>query len=137
MQLLSSFIEETQRDVVTGVQALVDSCGLRRRLLGEAQNLAQKVTDRIYDEGAPDPPVFPVLAIDHLEQELQYKLVLEYLDSIGLKFSPTVFRYESRHSEVLADRYELARRLHLRGYDRTPLLVQMIEERRKSMAKAD
>jgi hypothetical protein len=68
---------------------------------------------------------------------IEYRLVMDYLESIGLKFAPTVLRYESQHPNLFADRAELAERLHLRSYDRTPLLVQMIEEKRRSLGKWD
>jgi hypothetical protein len=60
---------------------------------------------------------------------------MEYLESIGLKFAPTVLRYEGQHPNHFANRVDLARKLHLRSYDKTPLLVQIIEEKLKALGE--
>jgi hypothetical protein len=138
MDFLSGFIQETQRSVVEGVQRLVEENHIKDRVLEEAQGYAQRIANHIQDARHTDPvETFEPVPIASPNELTEYCLVLDYLESIGLKFAPTAFRYESQHPNTFANRTELAERLNLRSYDRTPLLVQMIEENRKSLGKWD
>jgi hypothetical protein len=138
MELLTRFLQETQRSVVDEVQNLVRDHRIKERILEEAQNCAQRIANHIQDpqRAAPLAPFDPV-PIDSENDLNEYCLVLDYLESIGLKFAPTVFRYETQHPNQFANRVEIAQKLHLRSYDKTPLLVQMVEEKRKSLGKRD
>jgi hypothetical protein len=137
MNFLDEVIQQAQQAAVDGVSELVEREVIKERMKEEAQEYAQAVADHINDpDGCPEPTRFPPVPIDE-NGRLEYYLVLDFLESIGLKFAPTVFRYESQHPNFVTDRDEVAATLHLRSYDRTPLLVQMIEEKRKSLGKSD
>jgi hypothetical protein len=138
MDFLSSFIQQTQQSVIEGVQRLVEENHIKERVVEEAQGYAQRIANQIQDPRRAEPiETFPGVPIGEPNQLIEYCLVLDYLESIGLKFAPTVFRYEAQHPNQFAVRTELAKQLNLRAYDRTPLLVQMIEEKRKSLGKWD
>jgi hypothetical protein len=132
MEFLSSFVAETQQTVVDAVQRMIEDRGIKAQVLEEAQNHAQTIANHLRDPESPEPERFEPVAIGELSELVQYQLVLEYLESVGLKFAPTVMRYESQHPNAFSDRASLAAQLRLRSFDRTPLLVQMIEETRKA-----
>jgi hypothetical protein len=136
MEFLSSFVAETQQTVVDAVQRMIEDRGIKAQILEEAQSHAQIIANHLRDPESPEPARFEPVPIGEVSERIQYQLVLEYLESIGLKFAPTVMRYESQHPNVFSDRANLAAQLGLRSYDRTPLLLQMIEETRKARAGA-
>ena len=67
---------------------------------------------------------------DELEM-IKFYLVLDFLESIGCKFTPSVFLNETRIANHYFDKNYLEEKLKLRSYDKTPILVQLIEEIRK------
>ena len=129
---MGDFIQSTQREVVEEVQKLVEEKGIKDRVLSEAQQIAQKTANHLLDPSSPAPEVFEGIKTDEDSLE-EYLLVLEYLESVGFKFAPSVLRYESQHPDISTNRKEMSEKLGLRNYDRTPLLVQLIEERLKSL----
>lgn len=133
MDFLNKFIGQTQADVVTEVQELVERRGIKEKVLQEAQALAQKQAMHIMNPDDHDAPeTFEGVNLDGEDKD-EFLLVLDYLESIGLKFTPTVLKYESQNPTVETQREELCKRLNLRAYDKTPLLVQLIEERLNSL----
>lgn len=132
---LDSFIESTQKDVVEEVQQLVTEKGIKQQVLKEAQDLAQQQAMHLMNPNSPEPKKYPGIQLEGDEKD-EFLLVLDYLESIGLKFTPTVLKYESQNPDVNTNREELCQRLNLRSYDRTPLLVQLIDERLKALESA-
>ena len=136
MNFLDKFVVDTQKDVVQKVQQLIADKKIKEKTLEETQQYAQKIANHKLDPSEPEPEKFTGIEFgDDLSNQLEYALVLDYLESIGLKFAPSVFRYESQHPNVFSERTQLASDLKLRSYDKTPLLVQMIEETRKAVAR--
>lgn len=129
---MNDFIQATQKDVVEEVQKLVEEKGIKEKVLQEAQQIAQKTANHLLDNNAPPPETYQGIDISNEDDLDEYLLVLEYLESIGFKFAPSVLRYESQHPEQMVNRKALCTKLGLRSYDRTPLLVQLIEERLNS-----
>jgi hypothetical protein len=130
---LDEFVQGAQREVINELQILVEEKGIKAKVLQEAQELAKTAARHILDESQPDLEPFPRIPIDSEEQVLQYQIVLEFLQSAGFKFAPSVLRFESQHPEVELDRRALGKKLNLCTYDRTPYLVQLIEEQLKSL----
>ena len=127
-----SFVEGTQKEVVDELQKIVEEKGIKQKVLGEAQEMAKVAARHILDETQPELQEFPSVPVDG-DKELQYLLVLEFLQSAGFKFAPSVLRFESQHPEIELDRRKLGKELNLCTYDRTPYLVQLIEEQLKSL----
>jgi hypothetical protein len=75
-----------------------------------------------------EPPSFDGINLEDPGDMDEFLLVLDYLEWLGLKFTPQVLKFESQHPETVIDRRQLCERLSLRSYNRAPLLVQMIEE---------
>jgi hypothetical protein len=138
IQTLDGSVQQTQRAAVDAVQELVQRERIKERIIEEAQHYAQLIADHQNDpDSQPDLQDFPAVPIDEEDGQLGYFLVLDFLESIGMKLAPTVFRYESQYPDIFVNRSEVAQRLQLRSYDRTPLLVQLIEEKRRSLAQSD
>jgi hypothetical protein len=130
---LDDFVKGAQAEVIEQLQRLVEEKGIKEQVLAEAQDLAKIAARHILDENQPELAPFPSIDINTEEQQLQYLLILEFLQSAGFKFAPSVLRYESQHPELVVNRRELGKRLHLCTYDRTPYLVQLIEEQLKAL----
>jgi hypothetical protein len=114
---LDDFVQTAQRDVIGELQTLVEEKGIKMRVLQEAQDLAKIAARHILDETQPDLEPFPKIPIESEEQLLQYQIVLEFLQSAGFKFAPSVLRFESQHPEVELDR----RTLGIESQSRTQL----------------
>jgi hypothetical protein len=123
---LKSFVEETQLEVKAALEELVEKHKIKEKVLEHAKEFAQKAAAHILDANQPAVEPFPKVGIEG-DQELQYLLVLEFLQSAGFKFAPSVLKFESQRPELPFDRRDLGKRLKLRTYDRTPYLVQLIE----------
>lgn len=133
MSWMDGFISDTQNEVVEELQNLVAEKGIKEKVNEEAQDLAKIAARHILDETQPELAAFPSVNIEG-DKELQYLLVLEFLQSAGFKFAPSVLRFESQHPELELKRRELGKQLNLCTYDRTPYLVQLIEEQLKNLA---
>jgi hypothetical protein len=70
-------------------------------------------------------------------KRLEYLLIQDYMQSIGLQVAPEVLRFESLHPTVEEDRKTLASYLDLRSYEKTPLLVQLIAKRLAQIEKME
>jgi hypothetical protein len=128
---VDDFVRVAEKEMARDLENLVDEKGIKDKVLASAQGLAKIVASRAIDDSRPGLPPFPSVSLDTVDQELQYLLVLEFLESTGFKFASNALRFESQHPEVRLNRRELGRRLHLCTYDRTPFLVQLIEEQAK------
>jgi hypothetical protein len=70
------------------------------RRLSSTQSIADHEND---PDGQPLLQGFLVVPISEENDQLQYFLILDFLESIGLKFAPTVFRYQSQHSDIFVN----------------------------------
>ena len=113
------------------VKNLVDEDELKQAVLDEAERNVPKIAGKeIHDDQSAVSEIDDysgiILGADEKEE---YLLVLDFLESIGLKFAPAVLRYESQHPEIEPSRRELADRLDLNARSKEPLLVQLFQER--------
>jgi hypothetical protein len=131
MSFLEEFCKDKEKEVVEALKTLVEEKGLRQRVLADAQELARIAARHILDDSQPELQTFQSIPLDG-DKDIQYLLVLEFLHSAGFKFAPTVLRFESQHPEIVLNRRELGKRLNLCTYDRTPYLVQLIEEQMRA-----
>jgi hypothetical protein len=131
MDFLNPFVQQTHLQAVRAAQPILEANHVKERITEAAQRYAQQIANGETVE------TFDPVPLESEADLVEYCLVLEYLESIGLKFAPTVLRYESQHPNQFSEREELARKLHLRAYDKTPLLVQIIEQKRKYLNKSN
>ena len=129
---VKSIIRESEEELKQDIAAIIDEKDLQIKVLDEAKTNAEAQAKHFLDKQIALPPEIPNILADGDERD-EYLFVLEYLESIGLKVTPTVLRYESQHPEVQCERKRLAKQYQLKNYDRTPLLVQLIEERLKGL----
>lgn len=127
-----SIIAESERELRKEISKIIDERSVQNKVLEEAKQTAEIQAKHFLDDEVAPPPEIPGILADSDEKD-EYLFVLEYLESLGLKITPTVLRYESQHPEVQCDRKKLSRNYNLKNYDRTPLLVQLIEERLRNM----
>ena len=125
---MNDVIRGTEGEIRNQIAALVNREELREAVLKEAKETALKQAAHILDNSVPPPPEIPNISVESDEQD-EYMLILEYLQSTGLEFTPAVLRFESQHPKVEADRKALSKHFGLKNYSRKPLLVQLIEER--------
>ena len=133
---MNEVIKGTEREMRSQIADLVDRQELREAVLKEAKETALKQAAHILDNTIPPPPELPNINVESDEQD-EYMLILEYLQSTGLEFTPAVLRFESQHPKVAADRKALAKHFGLQNYSRKPLLVQLIEERLQQLEGSD
>ena len=134
MELLSGPIFEAQQETIEAVEKLIEEKGVKAKALAEAQKYAQTVANYIQDPTSKPTESFPGIQLNQEKPNdyFEYFLVMDYLESIGLKFAPTVFRYESQNPSEFGDRGYLEQEMSIRAYDKTPCLVQIIEQIRKA-----
>ena len=125
---MNDVIRGSEREMKNQISALVDRKELQEAVMKEAKETALKQAAHILDNSIPPPPEIPKINVESDEQD-EYMLVLEYLQSVGLEFTPAVLRFESQHPKVSADRKAMAKQFGLKGYSNKPLLVQLVEER--------
>jgi hypothetical protein len=125
---LAQFVEGTQLEVKNALEDLVKKNNIKTKVLKHAEEFAKTAATHILDGSQPELPPFPPVDINSEgAKDLQYLLVLEFLQSAGFKFTQSVLAFESQHPDLPFNRRELGKRLKLRTYDRTPYLVQLIE----------
>jgi hypothetical protein len=130
MEVLREFTAPAQTGVDEEIQTLLEETGIKQQVLDEARRFALEEAMHILNPGqGPEPKVFPGISFDNADDRDQFLLILDYLESVGLKFAPQILKFESRNPQIAVDREDLCRRLKLRAYDQTPLLVQLVEQR--------
>jgi hypothetical protein len=124
---LEEFVQNTQAEVTQALEDLVAKEGIKEKVLRKAEGYARTAAAYILNE-SNNEPLKKFKGVEFVgDEEVKYLLVLEFLQSAGFKFAPSVLKFESQHPELQLDRRELGKRLRLRTYDRTPYLVQLIE----------
>jgi len=129
---LEQVVGDTQKEVIEELEKLVESKGIKEKVLADAQEMAKVAARHILDETQPELQAFPSIPMEG-DKEIQYLLVMEFLQSAGFKFAPSVLKYESQHPDIELNRRDLGKRLNLCTYDRTPYLVQLVEEQLKTI----
>lgn len=136
MSFILDFVDGTEKEISNEIEHVIEENGIKEKILIEAQELAQEQMQHIIDPEAPEPRVFEGLQLDQDEQT-EYLLVLEYLQTIGFKYTPSILKYESQNLELTPSRQELRDQLKINTNDRAPLLVQLVENRLGQIEDSD
>jgi hypothetical protein len=129
---MEDLVDRATRDVPDGVRKLVQQKQIKARVLKESQEYAERyISHELDPDGSPAPEQFPALNLKGDEQD-EFLLVLDFFESIGLKLTPQVIRYESQNPDIAVSRDRLAQKYNLNGSARMPLLVQLVDEHLES-----
>ena len=128
MSISNEILTKTEKEILGDISKLIDEEKLKKKVLEEAKKAANQTAAQVLGQNISPTPEIPKIDIEGDERD-EYLLILEYLQSLGLNITPTVLRFESQHPEINVDRKKLAEQFDLPTYDKTPLLVQLIEQR--------
>ena len=131
---MNKYIDVTRSNLPKDIQALVDEDELKESVLSKVEEEAMYRAAKEIDLSVASIPDYKGINIRGDSKD-EYLMVLEFLESLGLKFSPSVLKYESQHPEIFVDRKELAEKYRLKSHDRTPLLVQLFQDRLNQIKK--
>ena len=132
-QLAEGITEEVKEEVLR----FIEKEGINEEIQNDAAEMARIAARHILEPNQPPLKDFPRLPLDlttTTEENIRYMLVQEFLQSAGFKFTSNVLRYESQCPDFTIDRESLGQDLGLPVYDKTPYLVQIIEQKLKNEA---
>ena len=132
MSVFDDFILETNKEVLENVRKLIDEKGIEDKIAKQTEELAKMTAYSLLDPKNHPAPVFQGVNLNKEDPD-QYLLIMDYFESTGMKFTSQTMKYESQRPTLVYDRVKLANKFGLRSYDRTPLLVQMVEQRLKTI----
>ncbi|EAY21440.1 hypothetical protein TVAG_198790 [Trichomonas vaginalis G3] len=131
----------TTKEVTEEVKRWIANQGIEDEIQADAAEMARIAARHILDPNQPPLKDFPRIPLDlntTTEEDVRYMLIQEFLQSAGFNFTSNVLKYESQCPEFPIDRDDLGAALGFPSYDRTPFLVQIIEERlRKQQEQQD
>lgn len=113
------------------IAAWIEKEGINEEINEDAAEIARIAARNIIDPKQPGLKPFPKLPLDqglYTDDGIRYMLIQEFLQSAGLNFTSAVLRYESQFPDLELDREQLGKDCALPSYDKTPYLVQIIEE---------
>lgn len=136
MSFFDDFLISINKEIIEKVEKLIEEKGIREKVAENAEKAAIETANRLLDPSLPQDVMFKGINAETDELD-EYLLVLDYMESTGLKFASQTARFESQHPEITLDRVKLAEKYGLRSYDKTPLLIQLIEERLKTVGNEE
>jgi len=131
---MNRYVDVTRSDLPREIQALVDEDELKESVLSEVEAQAMHRASKEVESSIASIQEYRGVSLSGDSRD-EYMMVLEFLETLGLKYSPAVLKYESQHPEVSIDRKQMAQRYRLKAHDRTPLLVQLFQERLDQIKK--
>ena len=129
-ELAQGMTEEVKEELLR----FIEKEGINAEIQGDAAEMARIAARNILEPDQPPLKDFPKLPLDineTTEEDIRYMLIQEFLQSAGFKFTSSVLKYEGQCPEFHIDREELGNALGLPVYDKTPFLVQIIEQKLK------
>lgn len=131
LDFMNQYANDSTNEVIKQSENLIATKHLQDNIMKETKEFAIEIANSIkYNRHQPTTQ-FNGIKINSNECQsfdyLKFQLVNDFLESIGCKFSPCIFRHESQNPNTLVERSQIAEYLKLRSYDKTPLLVQLIE----------
>ena len=131
LEFMNQYINDSINEVTKESEQMISMKNLQEKILTESNELALQIANSIKYKDSKLPKKFSGINLANKDKEsfefIKFQLVLDFLESSGCKFTPGVFRHETQNPTILLDRIHLSEILHLRSYDKTPLLVQLIE----------
>jgi hypothetical protein len=129
---LDDVLAQTNVNIPAHIKRLIEEKKIKEQVLKEAQDYAQQHVQHLIDPDTRDPDPFPALDLTGDDRD-EFFLVLDWFESIGLKFTPNVLKFESQNPDISVDRKSLAQRYDLDANSQTPLLVQLVEARLRNL----
>ena len=129
--LAQGLTEEVKEEVLR----FIEKEGINEEIQNDAAEMARIAARNILEPNQPPLKDFPRIPLDTettTDEDVRYMLVQEFLQSAGFKFTSNVLKYESQCPEFKFDREDLGEKLGLPIYDKTPFLVQLIEQKLKN-----
>ena len=129
--LAQGVTEEVKEEILR----FIEKEGINEEIQSDAAEMARIAARNILEPNQPPLKDFPRIPLDlstNTEEDIRYMLIQEFLQSAGFKFTSNVLKYESQCPEFKYDREELGANLGLPIYDKTPFLVQIIEQKLKN-----
>lgn len=133
-QIIDNLADGTTKEVIEEIKRWVSKQGIDEEIQSDASEMARIAARHLLDENQPPLKDFPRIPLDlstTTEEDVRYMLIQEFLQSAGFNFTSNVLKYESQCPEFPLDREDLGTALGFPSYDRTPFLVQIIEEKLK------
>jgi hypothetical protein len=130
-KFLDGIFDQAGVVVPRAVAKRIEKNQLKQRVAQEAQEYAERHAARTLNPNE-SPERFPHIELQSDDRD-EFLLVLEYFEAIGLKFTPSVLRYESQNPGAPTDREGLCKKYNLRADIDTPLLVQLVQQRLDSL----
>ena len=130
-ELAQGMTDEVKEEILR----FIEKEGINAEIQSDAAEMARIAARNILEPDQPPLKDFPKLPLDineTTEEDIRYMLIQEFLQSAGFKFTSSVLKYEGQCPEFHVDREELGNALGLPVYDKTPFLVQIIEQKLKN-----
>lgn len=130
-EIAQNMTEEVKEELLR----FISKEGIDTEIQNDAAEMARIAARNILEPDQPPLKDFPKLPLDineTTEEDIRYMLIQEFLQSAGFKFTSSVLKYEGQCPEFHIDREELGAALGLPVYDKTPFLVQIIEQKLKN-----
>lgn len=127
---MNQYINDSTSEVTRESEQLISMKHIQEKILNESNEFALQIANSINNQERPPDEFLGIIlknSQDNQFELLKFQLVLDFLKCIGCKFTPAVFLHESQNPSMQLDRSHVSEMLHLRSYDKTPLLVQLIE----------
>lgn len=131
LDFMNQYANDSTNEVIKQSEKLIASKNIQQNIMKETKEFALQIANSINNSDIRPPSQFVGININSKENQsleyIKFQLVNDFLESIGCKFTPSVFRHESQNPSLVVERSQIADYLKLRSYDKTPLLVQLIE----------
>lgn len=131
LDFMNQYVDKSTNEVTKQSETLIASKHIQDNILEETKKFAVQIANSLKHNEDQAPKRFNGIRLNSKNIEsfeyLKFQLVNDFLESIGCKFTPSIFRHESQNPTTMVNRSQIADFLQLRSYDQTPLLVQLIE----------
>lgn len=138
--VIDNLAKATTNEVTEEIKRWINKQGIDDEIQSDAAEMARIAARHLLDPDQPPLKDFPRIPLDlstTTEEDVRYMLIQEFLQSAGFNFTSNVLKYESQCPEFPIDREDLGAALGFPSFDRTPYLVQIIEEKLKKELQSE